>query len=113
MIFAFNDQYEVEHDFRERKCIESIRTNTIRHWTDQKIMAHLFICVLALLMKVFLREYLQKNQVNMSHIEIKNCFQKMVLVQYDLLNKDKNLQISSLNAVPKKIRNILSLDNLI
>ena len=113
VILAYHDQYEVEHDFREMKCVESIRTNPMRHWTDQKIMAHLFICVLALLMKVFLREYLRKNQVNMSHIEIKNCFQKMTLVQYDLPNKDKNLQISSSNAVPKKIRNILSLDNLI
>lgn len=113
VILAYHDQYEVEHDFREMKCVESIRTNPMRHWTDQKIMAHLFICVLALLMKVFLREYLRKNQVNMSHIEIKNCFQKMVLVQYNLPNKDHNLQISSLNAVPKKIRNILALDNLI
>jgi len=113
VVLAYHDQYEVEHDFREMKCVESIRTNPMRHWTDQKIMAHLFICVLALVMKVFLREYLRKNQVHMSHIEIKNCFQKMVLVQYDLPNKEHNLQISSLKSVTKKIRNILSLDNLI
>ena len=113
VIFAYHDQYEVEHDFKEMKCVESIRTNPLFHWTDDKIKAHLFICVLSLLVKVFLREYLRKNKINLSHNEIKEKLQKIDYVEFDLSTGEHIRQLSSLSKVPKKIRELLALESMI
>ena len=113
VIEAYHDQYKVEQDFKTMKCVESIRTNPMYHWTDQKIQAHLFICVIALLVKVFLREYLIKNKIQMSHKEIKECLERIDYVMFDAPNGKKNCQLSSLSNVPKKMLNLLSLTSQI
>ena len=48
VITAYRSQWQVEHGFRQLKDPDHVAVAPMFHWTDQKIAAHLFTCVLAL-----------------------------------------------------------------
>ena len=113
VISDYHEQYIVEDDFKKMKCAESIRANPIYHWTDQKISAHLFICVIALLMKNILREYIARQGLKLSHKEIKQYLERIHYVQYELPNGKMGFQLSSMSGITKKLAELLALPPLI
>lgn len=112
VISAYHEQYRVEDDFREMKCVESIRTNPMFHWTDQKIAAHLFICVIALILKKSLREYLALQGLSLSLKEIKRRLERVHYIEFEGPNGTIQSQLSSVGKKQSGIVKKLSLETL-
>lgn len=55
IVLGYRSQHHVEAAFRQMKDRFFVSFEPIRHWTDQKIQAHAFICVLALILASLLR----------------------------------------------------------
>jgi transposase len=55
IVVGYRSQHHVEAAFRQMKDRLYVSVEPIRHWTDQKIRVHAFICVLALTLASLLR----------------------------------------------------------
>lgn len=55
IVLGYRSQHHVERAFRQMKDHFFVSFEPIRHWTDQKIRVHAFICVLALTLASLLR----------------------------------------------------------
>jgi transposase len=55
IVVGYRSQHHVEAAFRQMKDRLYVSMEPIRHWTDQKIRVHAFICVLALTLASLLR----------------------------------------------------------
>jgi transposase len=55
IVLGYRSQHHVEAAFRQMKDRFFVSFEPIRHWTDQKIQVHAFICVLALTLATLLR----------------------------------------------------------
>ncbi len=57
VVLAYRSQWQVENDFRQLKDPDCVAVAPMFHWTDQKIVVHLFCCVLALsVLRLMVRE---------------------------------------------------------
>jgi transposase len=52
---------EIERDFRVLKQVLNLRP--VSHWKDQRVVSHIFICVLTLLLKHIMEEELGKDRL--------------------------------------------------
>jgi transposase len=64
VVFRYKDLTEVEDSFRDLK--DFIRTAPVYHWRYRRVKAHVFICVLALLLERYLKQKLEKAQLKLS-----------------------------------------------
>jgi transposase len=55
IVLGYRSQHHVEAAFRQMKDRRYLSVAPIRHWTDQKIRVHAFVCVLALTLATLLR----------------------------------------------------------
>jgi len=55
IVLGYRSQHHVEAAFRQMKDRSYLSVEPIRHWTDQKIAVHAFVCVLALTLAGLLR----------------------------------------------------------
>jgi len=63
---AYTDRNEVERLFGEMNNPMTVPFQPVRHWTDQKIAVHAFICILGLLLLKFLQFRLKQNGITLS-----------------------------------------------
>ncbi len=70
IVQAYRNQHVIEDNFKSMKSVDSIRANPMYHWTDQKITAHLYICVIALILKAAIREVTPAKQIFLSDLKI-------------------------------------------
>jgi transposase len=63
---AYTDRNEVERLFGEMNDPMTVPFQPVRHWTDQKIVVHAFICILALLLLKLLQLRLKQNGITLS-----------------------------------------------
>ena len=66
IISAYRSQYHIENAFRQMKDTTFLEVRPIYHWTDQKIKAHAFYCVLALQLCSLLNRILYKQGICLS-----------------------------------------------
>lgn len=63
---AYTDRNEVEQLFGEMNDPTTVPFRPVRHWTDQKIVVHAFICVLGLLLLKLLQLRLKEQGISLS-----------------------------------------------
>ena len=63
---AYTDRNEIEHLFGEMNDPLVCPFRPVRHWTDQKIAVHAFICILGLLLLKLLQLKLKKQGTTLS-----------------------------------------------
>lgn len=66
IIVGYRSQHHVEATFRQMKDRLYLSMEPIRHWTDQKIQVHGFICVLALTLASLLRRELARQGIELT-----------------------------------------------
>jgi transposase len=63
---AYTDRNEVEQLFGEMNDPAGVPFRPVRHWTDQKIVVHAFICILGLLLLKLLQLKLKEKEIGLS-----------------------------------------------
>jgi len=113
VIEVYRGQYIVETQFKEMKCVDSIRTTPMFCWTDQKIRAHMFICVVALMVKCVVRELLLQKGIHQSHKKIKKNLERIRLIAGKSAGGKKFQQLTSMSGLSKELASALSLPDLL
>ena len=70
IIWGYREQYIVEHAFRDMKSPTAIAVRPMYHHADTSVRAHIFLCVIALLLLSLLRLTLARKSVPMSYDEL-------------------------------------------
>ena len=63
---AYTDRNEIEQLFGEMNDPMTVPLRPVRHWTDQKIVVHAFICILGLLLLKLLHLRLKEQGISLS-----------------------------------------------
>jgi len=66
VVQAYRDRNEVEQLFAEMNDPMTVPFRPVRHWTDQKIVVHAFICILGLLLLKLLQLKLKEQRIALS-----------------------------------------------
>ncbi len=66
IVLGYRSQYHVEAAFRQMKDRLFVSFEPVRHWTDQQIGVHAFVCVLALTLASVLRREMARAGMDMS-----------------------------------------------
>ena len=70
VIQAFRDKYVVEDSFKNLKNTKFLSIRPMYHWTDTSIRAHVFSCILGLLLLSLIRLELRQKKINLSYEEL-------------------------------------------
>jgi transposase len=79
IIQAFRDKYIIEDAFKNLKNSSMIAIRPMFHWSDACIRAHVFSCVLSLLLLSLLRKELDQKQIELSYSQILNELNELQL----------------------------------
>lgn len=66
IVSAYRGQAKIEEAFKRMKDPHFLSFSPMFHWTDQKIMVHMFYCVLSLILCSLLRRELDRNGISVS-----------------------------------------------
>jgi transposase len=66
IVLGYRSQHHVEAAFRQMKDRTYLSVEPLRHWTDQKIRVHVFVCVLALTLASLLRREVARQGVGLT-----------------------------------------------
>jgi transposase len=72
VVQAYRERNEVEQLFGEMNDPMTAPFRPVRHWTDQKIVVHAFICILGLLLLKLLQLRLKEHEISLSLAIIKD-----------------------------------------
>ena len=70
VIWAYREQYIVEHAFRDMKSPTAIAVRPMYHSADTSVRAHVFLCVISLLLLSLLRLKLARKSIPTSYNEL-------------------------------------------
>ena len=70
VIWSYREQYVVEHAFRNMKSPTAIAVRPMYHHADTSIQAHVFLCVISLLLLSLLRLKLARKSISTSYDEL-------------------------------------------
>ena len=82
ILLAYRDKDKAEKAFRTIKCFIKIRP--IRHWKENRVKAHIFLCILAYLLKKVLEYKLQLKGLKMTAEEALNELAGIKMVSYQV-----------------------------
>jgi hypothetical protein len=109
---AYTDRNEVERLFGEMNDPMTVPFQPVRHWTDQKIVAHAFICILGLLLFKFLQLKLKQDGITLSLELIKDELSSIQLsLRVSRSGKLLNL-ISERSKLQVKMFHLLAIQNV-
>jgi transposase len=103
LIATYNQRTKIESDFQLLKDETIIRFRPIRHWTDTKIRAHAFCCVMALTLMRVMQYKARKAGYRMTAKLLKEELSDIreVVMVYD--QKDARRQMSQRSAVQSRL----------
>lgn len=81
VIQAFRDKYVVEDTFKQLKNPKFLSIRPMYHWSDTSIRAHVFSCVLGLLLLSLVRFELIQKDIHLSYEQILNSLSELSLTQ--------------------------------
>jgi len=82
ILLAYRDKDKAEKAFRCIKCFIEVRP--IRHWKDNRVKAHIFLCVLAYLLEKILEYRLELNGLKMTAEEALNELNGIKMISYNV-----------------------------
>ena len=109
IVDTYRGKADIEDDFK-RMNSTLISFTPVRHWTDQKIRVHAFMCVLALLLLNLLERQLSMKGLNLS---LSNIMHQLERIKEIILFYPKRMKvvkkISRRSEVQQRIYDILNL----
>jgi transposase len=75
----YKDLWQIEAGFKDLK--QDLEASPIYHWTDRRIIAHVFICFLALLFKITLHKKIKQADKDASYAEVFNAVKEIKAVK--------------------------------
>jgi len=81
IIQAFRDKYVVEDAFKQLKNTKFLAIRPMYHWADTSIRAHVFSCILGLLLLSLTRLELRQKKIFLSYEELLNILSDISLTQ--------------------------------
>lgn len=114
VIWAYREQYIVEHAFRVMKSPSAIAVRPMYHSADTSIRAHVFLCVISLLLLSLLRLKLARKSVPTSYDELLHELRTIHALK--ILPSPKAKPLWKLERIPEtasKIAKILNLKRLL
>lgn len=109
---SYTDRNEVEQIFGEMNDPMTVPFRPVRHWTDQKIVVHAFICILGLLLLKLLQLKLKKQGISLSLEIIKDELSSLELGLWVTRSGKLFKIISDQSKLQVKMFAILSLQNV-
>lgn len=82
----YKDLWQIEAGFRDLK--RDLETSPIYHWTERRIVAHIFICFLALLFKITFHKKIKEIDKDASYSEVFNAVKNIKAVKLTEGNKE-------------------------
>jgi transposase len=112
LIDTYNEKNIIENDFRLLKDETLIRFRPIRHWTDSKIRAYAFCCVVSMTLIRVMQWMAEQEGYKMSPNVLKEELADLeeVVIVYSL--KEAERKISEPGAVQKKLWKIFELEEI-
>jgi transposase len=112
VIAQYKERNNIEDIFRTLKDVELIRIRPIRHFTDSKIRAHIFCCVMSFLLIRMMQLKAQRAGIDMSPIILKEELSDLeeVIMIYD--NHQADIKITQPSAVQRKLFNLFQLEKI-
>jgi transposase len=114
VIWGYREQYIVEHAFRDMKSPTAIAVRPMYHRADASVRAHVFLCVIALLLLSLLRLKLSRKQVPTSYDELLHELRSIHALK--IMPSSKSTPLWKLEKIPKtasKIARTLDLKRLL
>lgn len=109
LIETYHHRNTIENDFQLLKDQAIIRFRPIRHWTDSKIRAYAFCCVIALTLMRVMQWKVQQNGYKMSPALLKEELSDIRDVIMVYASNQARRQITDRSAVQKKLWDIFKL----
>jgi len=109
---AYTDRNEIEQLFGEMNDPMTVPFRPVRHWTDQKIVVHAFICILGLLLLKLLQLKLKDQGISLSLEIIKDELSSVHLGLWVTRSGKLFKIISDRSKLQTKMSCILSLPNV-
>ena len=112
LIDTYNEKNIIENDFHLLKDVTLIRFRPIRHWTDSKIRAFAFCCVVSMILMRVMQWMTEQAGYKMSTIVLKDeliDIREVVMV-YSSTNAER--KITEKSAVQKKLWKIFELEKI-
>jgi transposase len=109
---AYTDRNEVEQLFGEMNDPMTVPFQPVRHWTDQKIVVHAFICLLGLLLLKLLQLKLKQDGITLSLELIKDELSSIQLGLWVFRSGKLLKLISEQSKLQAKMFDLLSLQNV-
>lgn len=110
VIWAYREQYIVEHAFREMKSPTAIAIRPMYHHATTSVRAHVFLCVIGLLLLSLLRLKLARNSILTSYDEL--LYQLRSIHALKILLPSKERTLWKLERIPLSASNIFRVLNL-
>ncbi len=85
IVKSYRDLWHVEQGFRWLKS--ELEMGPIYHWKDKRIQAHIMICFLSLILKVFLNQKLKKYQKESSYPESMASLKRLKVIEMQVKGK--------------------------
>jgi len=81
IIQAFRDKYVVEDSFKNLKNPKFLSIRPMYHWSEKSIRAHVFSCILGLLLLSLIRLELRQEKIDLSYEKILKNLSDLQLIQ--------------------------------
>lgn len=102
VVFKYKDLMDIEDGFRNLK--DFIRTAPVFHWRYRRVKAHVFICVLALLLERYLQQKLDKAGLDLSARKALEKLKNIKVVE----NQVGHLNLKYVTPPTQELSNILA-----
>ena len=112
IIDAYTGKNTIEDDFRLLKDVTIIRFRPLRHWTDSKIRAYAFCCVLAMTLIRVMQWLVEQVGYKMSPLLLKEELTDLQEVVMVYSAKEAQRQISQRSAVQNKLWEVFQLGEI-
>ncbi|MHA1341738.1 MAG: IS1634 family transposase [Promethearchaeota archaeon] len=114
IIWGYRKQYIVEHAFRKMKSPASILIRPMYHHSDKCIRAHVFVCVLSLLLISLLRLKLTRQSVAISYDELLDELRSIHAIKIEISKEGGSLwRLESTTGLALKLIKKLKLNDLL
>ena len=109
-IWGYREQYIVEHAFRDMKSPTAIAVRPMYHRADTSVRAHVFLCVISLLLLSLLRLKLARKSVHRSYDEL--LYELRIIHALKILTSPKAKPLWKLEKIPKNASKLFRTLNL-
>jgi transposase len=110
VIWGYREQYIVEHAFRDMKSPTAIAVRPMYHRANASVRAHVFLCVIALLLLSLLRLRLARKQVPTSYAGLLDRLRSIHALK--VLPSPNSNPLWKLEKIPKKASKLARILNL-